>query len=242
MGSRHFKKLAFTLSEVLLVLSVIGVVAALTIPTLTQKMGSSQNTAKLKKTYSTLSQAFNQILLDDGGSTAGNSMLWGTNAMPSNVMNAFGTKMSFIKSCNGSGGGCWYTTAITHLNPSLGVWTSNPDSSTNAKAVLPDGTLLMIGTYANSCTSDYSTLNDGNPLDAKVCGLIRADVNGVGGPNTVGRDIFWFWITQSGIYPWGTSYETSVQYRATDCNPNDATNGQGYGCAGKILAEGTMND
>lgn len=51
------KKRGFTLSEVLLVLSVIGVVASLTIPTLIQKISSDQYKTGWKKAYTTVSQA-----------------------------------------------------------------------------------------------------------------------------------------------------------------------------------------
>lgn len=238
--SRLNKKVGFTLSEVLLVLSVIGVVAALTIPTLVQKVGSDQNVVRLKKTYSVLSQAFNLMIADDAGNPSSNATLWGPSATDSKLMNVFAGKMNFLKTCTGSGGGCWYTTSMNNLNPALGTWTSSADAHGSPKAVMADGTLLMFAAYTASCTTDVSTLNDGNPLDGKICGYIRADVNGSAGPNIWGRDIYGFWLTQSGVYPWGSSYDTSAQFRATDCNPADATNGQGFGCAGKVITEGAI--
>ena len=50
-------KLGFTLAEVLITLGVIGVVAAMTIPTLIANTRSAQYRSTLKKTMSTLSQA-----------------------------------------------------------------------------------------------------------------------------------------------------------------------------------------
>ena len=44
-------KFAFTLAEVLITLGIIGVVAAMTIPTLMQKYYEKQTVAKLKETY-----------------------------------------------------------------------------------------------------------------------------------------------------------------------------------------------
>src|SRR5574344_629312 len=56
---RNIKKhIAFTLAEVLITLAIIGVVAALTIPTLIKNYQQKQYETQLKKTYSTLSQAF----------------------------------------------------------------------------------------------------------------------------------------------------------------------------------------
>ncbi|MBQ8460291.1 type II secretion system protein [bacterium] len=53
----YFKKVAFTLAEVLITLGIIGVVAALTIPTLIANTRSQQYRSQFKKTISTLSQA-----------------------------------------------------------------------------------------------------------------------------------------------------------------------------------------
>ncbi len=51
------KKIAFTLAEVLITLGIIGVVAALTMPVLMNKYREQVTMNKLKKFYSTMSQA-----------------------------------------------------------------------------------------------------------------------------------------------------------------------------------------
>ena len=51
------KKAAFTLAEVLITLGIIGVVAAMTIPTLIANVKGAQNRVQFKKTLSTLNQA-----------------------------------------------------------------------------------------------------------------------------------------------------------------------------------------
>ena len=48
---------AFTLAEVLITLGIIGVVAAMTIPTLIANTRAQQYRARLKKTISTISQS-----------------------------------------------------------------------------------------------------------------------------------------------------------------------------------------
>lgn len=50
-------KQAFTLAEVLITLGIIGVVAALTLPSLISKNNTAAMESKLKKTYSVLSQS-----------------------------------------------------------------------------------------------------------------------------------------------------------------------------------------
>ena len=58
-GMTHFVKcVAFTLAETLVVMGIIGVVAALTIPNLNQSTGDREKVAKVKKLYSNLEDAF----------------------------------------------------------------------------------------------------------------------------------------------------------------------------------------
>lgn len=53
------KRSGFTLAEVLITLGIIGVVAAMTIPTLIQNTNSAKFSAQFKKSVSTLSQVSN---------------------------------------------------------------------------------------------------------------------------------------------------------------------------------------
>ena len=52
------KTIAFTLAETLIVMGVIGVVAALTLPNLNQSTNNKEKVAKLQKIYSNLNDAF----------------------------------------------------------------------------------------------------------------------------------------------------------------------------------------
>ena len=58
--SSTLKKSAFTLAEVLITLGIIGVVAAMTLPVLTQKYQKMVLKNQYKKVYSTLSQAYSK--------------------------------------------------------------------------------------------------------------------------------------------------------------------------------------
>lgn len=58
-GNKIFKKaLAFTLAETLIVMGIIGVVAALTVPNLNSSTGEKEKVAKVKKIYQNLTDAF----------------------------------------------------------------------------------------------------------------------------------------------------------------------------------------
>ena len=55
---KNFYKLAFTLAETLIVMGIIGVVAALTLPNLNSSTGNKEKVAKVKKIYQNLDDAF----------------------------------------------------------------------------------------------------------------------------------------------------------------------------------------
>ncbi len=63
----HFsRKIAFTLAEVLITLGIIGVVAAMTLPSLILKHKKQVTATKLKKFYSTMSQAIKLAEAENG--------------------------------------------------------------------------------------------------------------------------------------------------------------------------------
>lgn len=60
------KALAFTLAEVLVVLGIIGVVSALTLPNLSQNTGNKETVAKLQKVQSELNDALGRAQAEYG--------------------------------------------------------------------------------------------------------------------------------------------------------------------------------
>lgn len=66
MNKDLIKKSGFTLAEVLITLGVIGVVAAITLPTLIQKHKNQVTVTKLKKAYSEISQAIKMSEVHNG--------------------------------------------------------------------------------------------------------------------------------------------------------------------------------
>lgn len=60
------RRIAFTLAEVLITLTIIGIVAALTMPALIQHYKKQEASVKLKKFYSMLNQAVKMSEIDNG--------------------------------------------------------------------------------------------------------------------------------------------------------------------------------
>ena len=64
--SDNIRRVAFTLAEVLITLGIIGIVAAMTIPTLISKYTEKQTVTHLIKVYTTLSNAFQMVNAEYG--------------------------------------------------------------------------------------------------------------------------------------------------------------------------------
>lgn len=65
-GGQRDLKPGFTLAEVLITLGIIGVVAAMTLPAITQKIDKQITVSKLKKSFSTLQQVIRLSEKDNG--------------------------------------------------------------------------------------------------------------------------------------------------------------------------------
>lgn len=114
MDKELVRQNAFTLSEVLLVLSVIGVVAALTIPTLTTSLQDQQFKTGYKKAFSIASQAINMIKASNTNfENSGGDCGYAANK---NNFNSMMSKLNTIKSCFGDVSGCWDSTGEKYYN------------------------------------------------------------------------------------------------------------------------------
>lgn len=73
-----------------------------TIPTLINNVSKDQYVSKLKKTYSVLSQAYNKIITDTGGSILNDPNFNSStrdNSTDTNAMNEFAAKLNVLKNC-----------------------------------------------------------------------------------------------------------------------------------------------
>lgn len=66
MELKKLKTKAFTLAEVLITIGIVGVIAAMTIPSLSTSVRNVERATRLKKFYSTMRQAF-LLSVDDNG-------------------------------------------------------------------------------------------------------------------------------------------------------------------------------
>ena len=83
----------------MITLVIIGVIAAITVPTLINKTNNQEYVSKLKKTYSTLAQATNQIIAEEGSPKNG----WVSSG--DNIYKLYKKHLKNVKDC-GTGTGC----------------------------------------------------------------------------------------------------------------------------------------
>lgn len=227
MKAPAFSK-GFTLAEVLITLGIIGVVAAMTIPTVLQNMRDQSTVSALKKAQSTLSQAFLQAIKDNGTPD-----LWDIPAGTvgsENLLNILATYLNVTNKC-GDTSGCFPPEKYKQLNGTdeSGVPMDSPNGY--AKAVLADGTLLSVTSYGD-CS--WSAADD-NLLLQNECGELHVDINGFKKPNQYGIDMFIFYIGKNGIAPIGTKAESGAGWDEFTDACQDKTTANGYGCAAWVI-------
>ena len=226
----------FTLAEILITLTVIGVVAALTIPTLLQNTNQAELKTALKRDFADLSQATEMIKNDNGGTLVNAFKNGAGDTLDSeNLKNAFKGKLSYIKECSGtsyfggtstnngvSGEGCWHAANVSqYLNGDKIGLNGSPG------LILSNGTLIFFYSTKSDCSDARG--------DFYRCGFINFDVNGFKTPNTMGKDIFIVSITNNELIPTGArNFHEPSSY----CNLSNTMGiNFGDGCTAKYLYE-----
>ena len=216
------KKSALTFAEVLITLVIIGVIAALTVPTLIQNTQKQEYVTALKKAYSTLSQATQAIIAEEC-SPKGEESWFSDNISLYNMYKGY---LNNAKECS-TAAGC-NNQLDNGMYKYLGgsTWAKG-EAGSFQKLVLADGMQIIFERniyMSNTCNQNVSGSKD-------VCAWIYVDVNGEKKPNIIGRDLFGFVLKENGLYPRGCDDDSFCG----KCNAN------GWGCACKVLREGAMN-
>lgn len=206
-GLGEYKRFsAFTLSEILITLGIIGVVAALTIPTLINNYKEQTYNVGVNKVYSMLSQALLQIKVNNGGS------------VDVGVVNSNGLRSQFcsVFSCikNDTAENIFGINKGNYKFYKGNVVSGYVDSGVNdPAAVLNNGMFFKFRD------------NGGCSFGVNACAWLDVDINGASGPNEFGKDFYRFWITKKNnddayaILPVGTSNEAW----STNCTAGSTT-------------------
>lgn len=162
---------AFTISEVLITLLIIGLVAVMVIPPMIQSTNNRENIASLKKVYSQILSTSNSINYLDNNN--GYYLPMDSNAAKLNLP-LMGKYMRFQKICTMGASiaeGCWY-----------------PWSQARTRN---EGDFNYIQTYATWGYGIAGILQSGQ-LIGMCDNALYVDTNGFTGPNQEGIDVFAF--------------------------------------------------
>ncbi len=209
------KKGAFTLAELLVAMSILAVIAVMTVPSLRDDAQRKENAAKVTKAYASIAQAFDYMEAQ----------------LPMTLWKADWAYEQLEKQLNIIGEDCFPAVALRFPN---GDGDSNYGSANSYR--LADGTCARI-----IITDDLGELSSRWGLGSgKYKATVSIDVNGANRPNVWGQDVFLFkLIPERGLVPSGA--ETGCG----DKTGNDDYLNSGtdlYGCAAKVIQYGKTTE
>ena len=225
---------AFTLAEVLVTLGIIGVVSAMTVPTLMQNYQRQSYVTQLHKVYNELQQASLRYMTDRN---AINMKEAGFNSQAS-ADSFIESNFKVINSCGTSLTPCFKNRADYKKLSGETVASWGGCQGTRTHYSLASGASICMD-RPNWFTITYNGV-------AQTAGGVFVDINGRKGPNIVGRDAFYMAIFTDGVLDTGNV--TSICRTQGVCNGGSIENARlsgnacenstttsDYACFGKIL-------
>lgn len=195
-------RLAFTLAEVLITLGIIGIIAAMTIPSLIQKKTNRELQTALQKNYSVLQSALEKANEEHGETLKPSNI--GERKLKSILM----PQLKYSKDCN--------------HNSCIPTYRDGTDYKTYNKKQALNVNLFDDGQFILNDGSMYLIENQGyNSI------YITIDVNGINKkPNLWGHDLFTFQLTNNGkLLPMGALGTTYHANRYCSYTSEDSLNG-----------------
>ncbi len=225
---KHVQNKAFTLSEVLVSLVIIGVIAAITVPVIFANYQEQALKSSLKKNYSVLKQALDRYQAENGERVIASDIAMTSDYNNEQLINVFIPYLNILYDCG-------ETRANSSCIP-IDAYSGNGNSSDVYKTyngydimekrfddgqfVLSDGSLLLFEGISITNNIHY----------------ISVDVNGFGKkPNRLGKDLFVFELNDDGnLLPEGAK---GTVYYDTDsyCSNTSTDSMNGAGCTYKAL-------
>lgn len=210
----------FTLAEVLITLGIIGVVAAMTIPTLMNNIQDNEFHTAAKKAYSVLAQATEQMVYENAGTIWDNSSS-DTTTLCTSIRDEYSKYIKYVKA----------DTSDNLINTNWSCYKSktlctNAIGTGRQGLVLSDGTLLSFYSSQN-CSATF-------PAGSYAfCGSVIVDVNGNRQPNMIGRDAYTFFIAR----------DTAGNYKVipgseaigNSCVSGSTSSDTSYGCTEYVI-------
>lgn len=231
------KIVGFTLAEVLITLVIIGVVAAMTVPSLMSNTNHEETLAKTKKAYSSLSQCVMRSKFDNGPIEEWYEI---AEKKAPNYYNLFfkpylqgTTNCLDYKECGYKSVAPW-----KYLNGNKYDWHITNEGKSRFFFYMADGTFVAVQTGSYPCV-EYN--KDGVCIKSELAfasePTIIIDINGNRNPNTIGKDVFFLnFNNEKGTVPYCNAQSTNY------VNNNCKKKGNGSCCLKKLVGSGWRYD
>ncbi len=226
---KHIKT-GFTLAEVLVTLGIIGVVSAMTIPTLVQNYQRKVYVTQLHKVYNEVMQAAKMYVTDNNYLNFGESRIRNNSTELRNFMTNY---FKVVNDC-----GTRYRPCFADEYSSLsGATISSKNGQCNVVVALASGAVLCADASAMSDVENDDPDDDSSITSSNHVGnggdvvAFEVDINGKQGPNVFGRDYFSFQIDKNGQI-FDKFYIANGEEADLEANHPD------NGLFGKIMADG----
>lgn len=228
------KKSGFTLAEVLITIMIIGTVVVLTIPSTIARIDDREFVTALKRAYN-IGHRLNQEIVRDYNEFAQMKWITDSSADPKEKISTFheiASKLFIGKECAMTEEGCWYNDPDNPPKDYSGADLAI-DPNKYYKIKLIDGSFWAFCTDGCYYYADSVIQPDGSSKQELVYFDIFVDTNGIRKPNKVGKDIFFFKMTNSGPKPYGRNIDFTTE--PSDCTPS----GIGKDCTARVMQEDT---
>ena len=164
------------MAEVLVTLGIIGVVSAMTVPSLMQNHQRKTYVTQLHKVYNELQQAMMQYQNDKNALNLKEAGLTSKESVKT-FLNEY---LKVIQGCDGIVSPCFASSYKNINGTAVGV------------SSVWNGYCVALASGSSFCM-DYPTLYDGS------WGAVFIDINGKQGPNILGRDAFYLAVFTDGV-------------------------------------------
>lgn len=211
----------FTLAEVLITLGIIGVVAAMTLPSIMVKIKNHELETGFKKAYTTLSQAMSLINYEMGGHLDEDAY-----HVTRTFKDTLSTKFKGVDCEKSNNINCYHVDDMNYKNYN-GKSIARKTWFDDGQFITPDGMLFMIQNSEMEVNGQDHIL------------AVTVDVNGINkNPNRWGQDLFTFQFVKGKLVPLGAEnsvlpYKDFPQY----CSADNTSQDNGSTCTFRAVSE-----
>lgn len=210
------KKFGFTLAEVLITMSIIGIVAAMTTPSLVSNAQKAKIGPAMRKFMNTLENANEALLAEKEANKISDAVASDAEYLSELTKYIEGT----------------VNTETASPTPKFYNGNSAGDFSSLSVFNMKSGEAFWVGATSGTGKGSYKGIR----------ALVLFDLNGFKTkPNKLGKDMFYFWLDESGsLVPYGgkganLAYGKTIEWTSTgDAACNITSVGAGTSCAGSV--------